>query len=116
MSGFESINNESEFSALVEQLKVLLKPVELKSVGLFEWETITKPNGRKKTIYIIKKIISRENNTSNLLIHWFLNYSNSHLSLIIDSKIANMGDVTLLEFQRKNGMLYKKNERILKLR
>jgi hypothetical protein len=27
-----------------------------------------------------------------------------------------MGDITLLEFQRKNGMLYKKNERILKLR
>ena len=94
-----------EFYSLIEELKELLNTTVINRIGLFEWISKKKSNGRIKTTYRITNntLISQMDVKSSL--GWYLNYSDNRLELIsvFNLRIGAMGlggDVLLYKFKK----------------
>lgn len=104
-----------EFYSLIEELKELLNTTVINRIGLFEWISKKKSNGRIKTTYRITNntLISQMDVKSSL--GWYLNYSDTRLELISIFRIGLGGDVLLYKFFRENGALKLLSTEILKM-
>ena len=106
-----------EFTKLIAQLKLILKPNTINTVGLFKWELSTRSNGRVKKVYVVsnREAFSVADTRSSL--SWFLNFTDEKVELIEDFSLGNLGgQVMLYVFKRKNNTLLKKSDKMLRRR
>ena len=78
-----------EFTKLIAQLKLILKPNTINTVGLFKWELSTRSNGRVKKVYVVsnREAFSVADTRSSL--SWFLNFTDEKVELIEDFSLGN---------------------------
>lgn len=113
-------NYSDEFYSLIEELKELLNTTVINRIGLFEWISKKKSNGRiKKTYRIINSTLIIQKDAESSL-GWYLNYSDNRLELIsvfslVIGGMGSGGDVILYKFKRDNGSLIFQSNKILKI-
>jgi hypothetical protein len=104
-----------EFNSLIEELKDVLDISMVNRIGLFEWISEKKSNGRIKKKYRIttSTLIGAKDAKSSL--GWYLNYSDARLELISIFRIGIGGDVILYKFIREKESLEMLSTEILKI-
>jgi len=108
--------NKDEFTKLIAQLKLILKPNTINTVGLFQWELRPRSKGRVQKVYVVSDISPFSDADTKGSLSWFLNFTDEKVELIEDFSVANMGEVMLYVFKRKNNTLLKKSVKMLKIR
>ena len=105
-----------EFTKLIAQLKLILNPNTINTVGLFHWELRPRSKGRTQKVYVVSDILPLSDADTKSRLSWFLNFTDEKVELIADFSVDNMGEVILYVFKRKNNTLLKKSVKMLKIR
>lgn len=109
-----------EFNSLIEELKDVLDISMVNRIGLFEWISEKKSNGRIKKKYRITTSTLIGANDAKSSLGWYLNYSDARLELISIFRIGIGGieiggDVILYKFIREKESLEMLSTEILKI-
>jgi len=111
------IDVESQgFISVFNDLKLLLKTRHVDVLGSFRWvDTVNKKGVIKKSYEckVIKRFVSVNLNSCQ---QWYLNVNPPEIELIIDFRIANMGDVTLHKFKLTPSGIREVSSKMLKMR
>lgn len=105
-----------EFTELIAQLKLILKPNTINTVGLFQWELRPRSKGRVQKVYVVSDTSPFSDADTKSHLSWLLNFTDEKVELIEDFRVANMGQIILYVFKRKNNTILKKSVKMLKIR
>lgn len=107
-----------ELNQIFDDLKRLLKTPHVDVLGSFRWVNQTsekKFRGGKKT-YECRVIQRFDSGNPNICHQWYLNLQPPKIELIVDFRIANIGDVTLYQLEQTHFGIREVCSKILKTR